>query len=84
MTTTGTIAYKGLSTSLKFNDSDNSFSHSNTYGTEISYRTKKAGTFGLEYSYQNTKNKMNGKNNATNLVSFKYSAPLDWARKKSK
>ena len=84
LTTTGTIAYKGLSTSLKFNDSDNSFSHSNTYGTEISYRTKKAGTFGLEYSYQNTKNKMNSKNNATNLVSFKYSAPLDWARKKSK
>ena len=84
LTATGTIAYKGLSTSLKFNDSDNSFSHSNTYGTEISYRTKKAGTFGLEYSYQNTKNKMNGKNNATNLVSFKYSFPLDWARKKSK
>lgn len=84
LTTTGTITYKGLSTSLKFNDSDNSFSHSNTYGTEISYRTQKAGTFGLEYSYQNTKNKMNGKNNATNLVSFKYSAPLDWSRKKSK
>ena len=34
------------------------------------YRTKKAGTFGLEYSYQNTKNKMDGKNNATNLVSI--------------
>lgn len=84
LTTTGTIAYKGLSTTLKFNDSDNSFSHSNTYGTEISYRTQKAGTFGIEYSYQNTKNKMNGNNNATNLVSFKYSAPLDWTRKKSK
>jgi len=84
LTTTGTISYKGFSTSLKFNDSNDSSSHSNTYGTSISYRTQKAGTFGLEYSYQNTKNKMDGKNNATNLISFKYSAPLDWSRKKQK
>lgn len=84
LTTTGTISYKGFLTSLKFNDSNDSSSHSNTYGTSISYRTQKAGTFGLEYSYQNTKNKMDGKNNATNLISFKYSAPLDWSRKKQK
>lgn len=84
LTTTGSITYKGLTASLKFNDSDNSYNHSNTYGAGVSYQTKKAGTFGFDYSWQRMKNKFNGAISGTNLFSFKYSMPLDWTRKKNK
>ncbi|MCQ2743852.1 MAG: hypothetical protein MJ230_03530 [bacterium] len=85
LTTKGTVKYKGFSTSLKFNNSNSSYCSSNTYGVSTSYKTKKAGTFGLEYSYQTTQYKIGEKNKENiNLISFKYSLPLDWTRKKSK
>lgn len=69
---------------MKFNDSDNSYSHSNTYGAGITYQTKKAGTFGFDYSWERMKNKFSGAITGTNLFNFKYSIPLDWTRKKNK
>ncbi len=84
LTTTGTITYKGLTGSLKFNDSDDANNHSNTYGAGVSYQTKKAGTFGLDYSWQRMKNKFSGAITGTNLFNLKYSMPLDWTRKKNK
>ena len=84
LTTKGTISYKGLTGTLKFNDADSSFSHSNTYGAGVSYKTQKAGTFGLNYSWQKMKNKFTGISDSSNLITFKYSMPLDWTRKKNK
>lgn len=82
LTTRGDVTFKRVTTTLKFNDSDSEFNHSNTYGVGVSYRTPKAGTFGIEYSYQTTKDKINKGISNTNLLSFKYSMPLDWTRKK--
>lgn len=83
--TVSVTPFKGFSGSLKFNDSDSSFQHSNTYGVELSYSTEKVGTFNIGYSYKDTKSKQEGcSDNGRNLVTFKYTAPLDWARSKKK
>lgn len=78
----GGVAFKGFSTRLKFNDMVNPSSHSNTYGTEISYDNSNVGKFSAEYSYQKSKSKMpQGKDCETSTVSFSYTAPLETINK---
>lgn len=71
------VSLKQWSVGFKFNDSDNSYSHSNTYGAEVSYNTPKAGRVSFGYSHQKTHNKMQGMNTSDNTVQFSYTMPLD-------
>ncbi len=72
----GSVQYKNLSAEVNFNDMDNKFSHSDTYGVNVSYNSK-IGRFGAGYTYMENNNKMGGSSTYTNMVNVSYSAPLD-------
>lgn len=72
----GSVQYKNLSAEVNFNDMDNKFSHSDTYGVNVSYNSK-IGRFGAGYTYMENNNKMGGSSTYTNTFNVTYTAPLD-------
>lgn len=84
LTLNTTLSYKSVSGTFNYSNMSSEYQNSNTFGTSLKYRSKKAGSFGLEYSLQRGKNKMSKKDIYSNVFSINYSAPLDWTRKKDK
>lgn len=77
LTVSSNTSFKGFALGLNFNDADNSYSHSNTYGTSLSYNNDKAGRFEVNYSYLKNQNKSSNNNTESHTVYFNYSAPLE-------
>lgn len=73
------IGYKSLQGQLQYNNMYSGYSKSNTYGASVQYSTKKAGTFGAEYSFSRTHN--SGNIDRTKTFSFTYSAAIDTIKK---
>lgn len=80
------LSFKGFGAGFNFNDNDNPYSHSDSYGTSVSYTHKKVGKFEAGYTHQKTRTKEQGMNTYDNQVQFTYSAPLEtingWFKKK--
>lgn len=71
-TANGGVAFKGFEGNIMFNDSDSPNAHTNTYGLNVSYGSDKYGRFGLESSYQKTRNKMTSNTDNNFMISAKY------------
>ncbi len=69
------VSFKGIETNLKFNDNYSPYSHTQTYGAEVSYTNEKAGRFALGYDYSSLN---------SGMITAKYSLPIDRLIKRSK
>lgn len=70
------MQYKRFSAGINYNNNYSAYSVSNTYGANASYSIPKAGTFAVEYNYQNTR-MPDSKRFETSTLIAKYTLPLD-------